>query len=134
MARWRQEQVIRRQVAGERGNVFRQGGPRVALLYPSPYRAGMSSLGFQWVLALLRRQGFSAERAFLPETIRGQDRVGALVTHETLTPVSRFPVIGVSLAYELELAGLIQALDLAGIPALASERGPRDPRIVLGGR
>jgi len=134
VARWRHEQVIRRQVAAERGNVFRQGGPRVALLYPSPYRAGMSSLGFQWVLALLRTQGFSAERAFLPESVRGNaGRQGTLVTHETLTPVSRFPVIGVSLAYELELAGLIQALELAGIPVLAADRGPRDPRIILGG-
>ena len=36
-------------------------------------------------------------------------------TYETERPVGHFPTIGVSLAYELELAGLIEALKLAGI-------------------
>src|SRR5205814_8798449 len=42
----------------------------------------------------------------------------------------------VSLAYELEIAGLVDCLDLAGIPALAEERLARPdrfPLIVLGG-
>lgn len=104
------------------------------MLYPSPYRAGMSSLGFQWVLHLLREAGISAERSFLPDDLVGaQRRREGLPTYETGTPLGRFPVIGVSLAYELELAGLIQALELAGIPPLRQDRGPRDPLIILGG-
>ena len=58
--REREVQHIARRLAQERGNRFEQGGPRVALLYPSPYRAGMSSLGYQWILQLLRDGGFSA--------------------------------------------------------------------------
>ena len=50
--------AILRRLQGERGNVFRAGGPRVAMLYPSPYRAGMSSLGYQWILHNLRQDGF----------------------------------------------------------------------------
>jgi len=47
--------------------------------------------------------------------------------------VGDFPLIGVSLAYELELAGLIEVLELAGIPALRSGRDESHPRILLGG-
>ncbi|MBW1881731.1 MAG: radical SAM protein, partial [Deltaproteobacteria bacterium] len=54
-------------------------------------------------------------------------------TYETETPISSFPLIAVSLAYELEIAGLIRLLEMAGIPALQAERGPRDPVILLGG-
>ncbi len=127
-------ELARRRLAAERGNRFTPGGPRVALLYPSPYRAGMSSLGFQWVLHLLREAGFSAERAFLPDDADapGAERMG-VHTYEGRSPVGRFPVIGVSLAYELELAGLVTALRLAGIPPLAADRGPHDPVILIGG-
>ena len=31
----------------EQGTLFRHGRVRVAMVYPSPYRAGMSSLGYQ---------------------------------------------------------------------------------------
>ena len=126
--------LIQRRLQQERGSAFQQGGPRVALLYPSPYRAGMSSLGFQWVLANLQDHGLSPERAFLPDDIDDAERRReGLVTYETRAPLSSFPVIGVSLAYELELAGLIRALRLAGIPPLRRDRGPQDPRILLGG-
>jgi radical SAM superfamily enzyme YgiQ (UPF0313 family) len=127
-----QDDPISRRLRAERGNVFRQGGARVAMLYPSPYRVGMSSLGFQWILENLRRDGFSAERAFHPDDDAPPMR-GGLVTYETRTPLSAFRVIGISLAYELELAGLIRSLELAGIPPLRRDRGAWHPRIILGG-
>lgn len=130
----RQLEDIERRLAGERGCRFVQGGPRVAMLYPSPYRAGMSSLGFQRVLGLLQDAGLSAERAFLPDDVPAWRAARApLCTYETLSPLGQFEVIGVSLAYELELAGLITALELAGIPPLRADRSPDHPRIILGG-
>ncbi len=94
----------------------------------------MSSLGFQWILSRLQDAGFSAERSFLPDDVDAWRKSRSpLCTYETQTPISHFPVIGVSLAYELELAGLITALELAGIPPLRKDRGPRHPRIILGG-
>ena len=48
-----QKQQMRKRLQAEVGNRFQQGGQRVALLYPSPYRVGMSSLGFQWILQQL---------------------------------------------------------------------------------
>ncbi|MEC8193727.1 MAG: radical SAM protein [Myxococcota bacterium] len=129
-----QHAVIRSRLRSERGNEFVQGGAPVALLYPSPYRAGMSSVGFQWVLKLLRDAGFQAERAFLPDDVAAWKRSRVpLQTYETERPLSHFPVIGISLAYELELAGLIEALEMAGIPPLRSDRTDRHPRIIMGG-
>jgi len=129
-----QLEAIERRLSGERGNRFVRGGSRIAMLYPSPYRAGMSSLGFQWILSTLQDAGFSAERAFLPDDVDAWRKSRfPLCTYETQTSISHFPVIGVSLAYELELAGLIDALALAGIPPLRRDRGPEHPRIILGG-
>ena len=128
---------IERRLASERGATFSPGGPRVAMLYPSPYRAGMSSLGYQWVLQLLRDAGFAAERAFLPDDATdwtpGERRPSPLLTYETGSPLTRFPVVAVSLAYELELAGLVRALELAGIPPLRRDRSPHHPLVLLGG-
>ena len=101
------------------------------LLYPSPYRAAMSSLGYQWIHQVLADAGFAVERAVLPDDVDAWR--GPLLSIETETPVSHFPVIGVSVAYELELAGLLKCLELAGIPALAEDRSDKDPRILAGG-
>ena len=131
---WEQRDAHARHLDTERGGRFVEGGPRVAMLYPSPYRVGMSSLGYQWVLGLLQAAGISAERAFLPDDVDASRRGRApLSTLETRTPLSHFPVIGVSLAYELEIAGLIHALTLGGVPPLRKDRGPHHPRVVLGG-
>ena len=77
------------------------------------------------MLKLLRDEGYQVERAFLPDDVEAwkKDRV-PLYTYETERPVGHFPTIGVSLAHELELAGLIEALKLAGIPPLRRDRGP----------
>ncbi len=94
----------------------------------------MSSLGYQWIHEVLVEAGFAVERAVLPDEPEAWAAARAtLITLETETPVSDFDLIGVSLAYELELAGLIRALDLAGIPPLRRDRGPEHPRIVVGG-
>jgi len=128
------ERKIRDRVGREVGPHFVAGGRRVAMVYPSPYRAGMSSLGFQWITQLLRAEGISAERCFLPDEPAAYRKArSGPVTYETRSQLSGFPVLAVSLAYELEIAGLLEVLDLAGIPLLREERSSHDPVIVLGG-
>jgi radical SAM superfamily enzyme YgiQ (UPF0313 family) len=128
------EAAIRARVAGERGPGPVRSDRRIALAYPSPYRAGMSSLGFQWIASILRDQGFGVERFFLPDDpeVHRKARVPPL-SYETLAPLRDFPVIAVSFAYEAEILGLLELLDLAGIPPLRSDRGPGHPKIVIGG-
>ncbi len=128
------EYSIDQRISQEKGNLFQQGGRRIAFLYPSPYRAGMSSLGYQWILSILQHAGFSVERVFLPDDIKAWKKSKKpLYSYETKTPLSHFPVIGISLAYELEIAGMIECLDLAGIPVFRRDRNEYDPRIILGG-
>lgn len=94
----------------------------------------MSSLGYQWIGQVLADAGLSVERVILPDDVPAyQHRRQSPVSLETHTPLNRFPVLAVSLAYELEIAGLIQMLELAGIPPRREDRGPNDPVIVLGG-
>lgn len=125
---------VERRTRGELGPPFVPGPLRAAVVYPSAYAVGMSSLGFQRITALLREGGVAAERVFLPDDPEAHARVGLPpVSAETGTPLDRFPVLAVSFAYETELLGLFRMLDLAGIPPLREERGPHHPRILLGG-
>src|SRR3954471_7736137 len=125
-------------LAAEIGTLRKQADLTFALCYPSPYFVGMSSLGFQTIYRGLHAlDGVSAERAFLPDDARAARQNGEdLATYESGRPVGDFPVVAFSLAYELELAGLVDCLDLAGIPALAAARAQqrgRVPLIVVGG-
>ncbi len=119
----------------ESGAIEKEAPETVALVYPSPYRVGMSSLGFQTIYRSINAtEGRAAHRAFLPDDLEAwqQSRV-PLVTYEKLRPVSDYPVIAFSVAYETELAGLIQTLELAGIPPLAEDRTEQHPFILAGG-
>ena len=107
---------------------------RVALVYPSPYRTGMSSLGFLSIYRELTETGRGVERAFLPDDPAAYERTRTpLFTYESETPVGDFPVVALSVAYEIELAGMIQCLQLSGIPPLSSDRTSRHPFILMGG-
>jgi radical SAM superfamily enzyme YgiQ (UPF0313 family) len=122
----------------EVGTIHKSADLPVALVYPSPYHVGMSSLGYQTVYRQLNElPGHAAERAFLPDDVaEARRRREPLATYESGRPVSDFPVVAFSVAYELELAGLVDCLDLAGIPVLAAERSDAAqiyPLVVVGG-
>jgi radical SAM superfamily enzyme YgiQ (UPF0313 family) len=122
----------------EVGTLRKQAGLAFALCYPSPYHVGMSSLGFQTIYRELHAlPGVTAERAFLPDDVQAARAAREpLLTYESARPVSDFPVVAFSLAYELELAGVVSCLDLSGIPALAAERAARPdrhPLVAIGG-
>jgi len=134
------EHVRAERLAAEVGTIHKQATRAIALCYPSPYAVGMSSLGFQTVYRLLNGMpDVAAERAFLPDDAAAA-RVARepLRTYESARPVGDFSIVAFSLAYELELAGLVDCLDLAGIPAFADERANvggsgKVPLIVIGG-
>ncbi len=119
----------------EVGAIDKEAPESVALVYPSPYRVGMSSLGFQTIYrGINAAHGRAAHRAFLPDDVAAwrQSRV-PLLTYERLRPVSNYPVIAFSVAYETELAGIIEALELAGLAPLAGDRDPHHPFVLMGG-
>ncbi|MGN6104527.1 MAG: B12-binding domain-containing radical SAM protein [Kofleriaceae bacterium] len=111
-------------LAAERGTLWKEAETRVALVYPSPYRAAMSSLGYQQIYRVVHGMpGFAADRAMqdVPRTLE-QD-----------LPIGSYPILAYSVAYELELAGVVETLERANIPVLAKDRDARHPLVVAGG-
>jgi radical SAM superfamily enzyme YgiQ (UPF0313 family) len=126
---------VKRRLADEVGTIFKDAPERVALVYPSPYSVGMSSLGFQTIYREINAHPRRvAERAFLPDDVAAQRASGApLCTYESGRPVSSCAVVALSVAYELELSGVIDALALSGIAPLAAERDASAPFVLCGG-
>lgn len=132
-----QRDTIRQRLARERGTLFREAPTGVALLYPSPYRVGMSSLGYQVMYRCINgRPDTAAARAFLPDDVAEAKRVREpLLTYETQRPVGDHPIVATSVAYEGELGGLIESLALSGVPRFGkTARAGATPSCWRGGR
>jgi radical SAM superfamily enzyme YgiQ (UPF0313 family) len=120
-------------LAAERGTLYKQAETRIALVYPSPYRAAMSSLGYQQIYRVLHAMpGVAADRAMLPDDTRDL-RDGPLLTLEEGRPVGGYPMLAYSVAYELEIAGVAATLERARVPVLAVDRDARHPLVIAGG-
>ena len=116
--------LVRERLAAEVGRIDKDAPRRLALCYPSPYAVAMSSLGFQRIYRAVQEQpGMACERVFLPD---GGDRAGASierpVSYESLSELGQFPLLAFSVAYEIEIGGLVRMLDASGIAAFAEER------------
>ncbi|HET9956850.1 MAG TPA: radical SAM protein [Polyangiaceae bacterium] len=128
--------LIHERLSAEVGRIDKEAPARVALCYPSPYTVALSSLGFQRVYAAIQAMpGVMCERAFLPDdaALPAARVLERPVTYEHRRELSSFPVLALSVAYELELAGLVKLLESSGIPALAQERSERHPFVLAGG-
>jgi radical SAM superfamily enzyme YgiQ (UPF0313 family) len=127
---------IRRRLADERGRIAKQAPFTVGLCYPSPYRVGMSSLGYQRIYrALMEAPGLACERAFLDDECESDpSRLPERpLTYESLRSLDDLPVLAFSVAYELEIAGLIRMLQAAGIPPRRQDRNEGHPLVIAGG-
>lgn len=129
-------QKIEQRLAAETGRLDKSAPERIALCYPSPYSVGMSSLGYQQIYRAIQGiDGVGCERVFLPDGVdtgSGLD-VEAPVSYEGLRSLRDFPVLAFSVAYELELSGLLQMLVSSGIEPLRDARSHRDPLVIAGG-
>jgi radical SAM superfamily enzyme YgiQ (UPF0313 family) len=121
---------LRALVSDEIGTLRKDAPFRVALVYPSPYHVAMSSLGYQAMYRELNRiDGVACDRAMLPDD--GDD--GPLLTLERERPVAEYPLVAFSVAYELELPGVLTCLARAGVAPLRDDRRDDAPIIVAGG-
>ena len=128
---WDVKRALRQLLADETGTLHKEAELRVALAYPSPYRAAMSSLGYQSIYGALHAMpDVAADRAVLPDD---GAPAGPILTLERERAIGEYPIVAFSVAYELEIAGMVAMLDAAGIPALAAERDHRHPLVVAGG-
>jgi radical SAM superfamily enzyme YgiQ (UPF0313 family) len=115
----------------------RSGSFRVALCYPNLYFVGMSNLGFQGVFDSLNAiPDVLCERAFLPEDVEAEELAasgGSLQSLESGRPLRSFEAVAFSVSFENDYVHVLKMLRLAGIPLRASDRGPGDPVVILGG-
>ncbi|MBF0274672.1 MAG: radical SAM protein [Nitrospinae bacterium] len=109
----------------------------VCHLYPHNYQIGMSNLGFQKTFSLWNKpeDDFLAERVFIPDEIlfpKPFTRQRILTFDEKNNPED-FPVLSVSISYELDYINFLRFLILNEIPLKAQERDETFPLIIVGG-
>jgi radical SAM family uncharacterized protein len=127
-------------VGGELNSVSKEWDSakvRWALMYPDAYEVGLPNQGVQILYEVLNeRDWMLAERTYSvwPDMEKAM-RVNGVpqFTLDTHRPVRAFDVFGVSFSTELGYTNLLTALDLAGIPLYAVERGEDDPIVLAGG-
>jgi len=119
----------------ERGTILKDAPLRIALCYPLPYHAAMSSLGFQVIYRMMNeRTAIACERVVLPDDVRSwRDRGLSPISLETGRPLKDFDLVAVSMTWDLDLIGFFDLLDLAGIPIERKNRTAWDPAILIGG-
>lgn len=110
---------------------------RFALVYPSTYQLGMSSLGVQVIHSILNNRWDTAcERVFIPEPQYVQELKKTktpLYSLETQSPLNDFDIVGFSVSFESDYVNIPRALELGNIHPLANNRTEWDPLVVAGG-
>jgi radical SAM family uncharacterized protein len=110
---------------------------RIALVFPDIYDIGMSNLGLGVLYEIVNARPDSlAERIYLPwdDMESAMRREGIpLYSLESRRPAAEFDLLGITLPYESLYTNALEALDLAGIPLRAAERGERHPLVIGGG-
>ncbi len=110
---------------------------RVAFCFPDTYEIGMSNLGMRILYEVLNdMDGVWCERVFEPwgdmaQKMRENDI--PLYALESGDPVSDFDIIAFSFGYEMAYTGMLDMLDMAGIPLRSCERKGLQGLVIAGG-
>ena len=110
---------------------------RWALMYPDAYEVGLPNQGVQILYEVLNeRDWILAERTYSVwpdlEAVMRAEGIPQF-TVDSHRPVRAFDVLGISFSTELGYTNMLNALDLAGIPLRATDRGDEDPIVLAGG-
>ena len=110
---------------------------RWALMYPDAYEVGLPNQGVAILYEVLNeRDWIVAERTYSVwpdmEKVMREDSIPQF-TVDAHRPVGDFDVFGLSFSTELGYTNMLTALDLAGIPLHAVDRGEDDPIVLAGG-
>ncbi|MFM1966364.1 MAG: hypothetical protein RL134_2089 [Actinomycetota bacterium] len=110
---------------------------RWALMYPDAYEVGAPNQGVQILYEVLNEQpGVLCERTYAVwpdlEALMRAHGVPQF-TVDSHRPVGAFDLLGLSFSTELGYTNMLTALDLAGIPLIATERDESHPVVIAGG-
>ncbi len=110
---------------------------RFAFCFPDLYEVGMSHLGMKILYSLLNSDPeVWCERVFAPDVDMEKilrENGYPLFALESRDSVGDFDMIGFTLQYELSYTGILNMLDLAGIPVRAEDRNELKNLVVAGG-
>ncbi len=110
---------------------------RIAFCFPDLYEVGMSHLGMKILYGLYNQQHDTwCERVFAPDTdmealMRENDI--PLFGIESRDAIADFDFIAFTLQYEMSYTGVLNMLDLAGVPLNAADRDESHPLVIGGG-
>ncbi|MBQ3068878.1 MAG: TIGR03960 family B12-binding radical SAM protein [Clostridia bacterium] len=110
---------------------------RIAFCFPDLYEVGMSHLGMKILYGLYNTDEETwCERVFAPdadmEALMREQSI-PLFALESRDAIGTFDFIAFTLQYEMSYTGILNMLDLAGVPLRASERDERYPLVIGGG-
>ena len=110
---------------------------RFAMCFPDVYEIGMSHLGIQILYDMFNSmEDVWCERVYSPwvdlDKIMREENI-PLFALESQDPIKDFDFLGITIQYEMCYTNILQVLDLAQIPLLASERGEDCPIVIGGG-
>lgn len=129
-----------RYVGGELNQVVKNWptvDTRIALVFPDLYDIGLSNLGLAiFYESLNQRADVLAERAYAPWTdMEAAMRQAGIPLYslESKHALAEFDILAFTLPYESIYTNVLNILDLAGLPILASERDTTHPLVIAGG-
>ncbi len=110
---------------------------RFAMCFPDVYEIGMSHLGIQIIYDMLNSwEDTWCERVYSPwvdlDRIMREENI-PLFALESQDPIKEFDFLGITIQYEMCYTNILQILDLAGIPFMATDRTADDPIVIGGG-
>lgn len=129
-----------RYTGGEYNAIYKDNSAvdvRFAFCFPDLYEIGMSHLGSKILYGLLNSmEGVWCQRAYAPYVdmeaeMRKRDQ--PLYALESGDPVGEFDILGFTLQYEMNYTGVLNMLDLAGVPKRAADRKELKPLVMAGG-
>ncbi len=110
---------------------------RFAFCFPDLYEVGMSHLGMKILYSLLNNDPkVWCERVYAPDIDMEKllrEKGLPLFALESRDSVKDFDIIGFTLQYELSYTGILNMLDLAGIPIRTEDRHELKNLVVAGG-
>ena len=128
-----------RYIGGEVNSIQKDktGKIRFAMCFPDVYEIGMSHLGIQILYDMFnKREDTWCERVYSPwpdlHKIMKEQSI-PLFALESQESIKNFDFLGITLQYEMCYTNILQILDLAQIPFIATERTEEHPIVIGGG-
>jgi radical SAM superfamily enzyme YgiQ (UPF0313 family) len=135
---WQQIAATTHLLEKESGTIRKDWGGRlpIALVFPNTYYLGMSSLAIHTLYRLWNaRDDVVCERVFFESSKPGPSKRGVAMplSLESSAPLDYFPVVAISISYEMDYFNVVALLRAAGIPPLAADRDETHPLLIAGG-